>query len=131
MTNDYLGNRYGRTKVRARNQRRIWIIVAAALILTFFGWSIFVNFASPASLTAKVQSFEVISPIQAKVTIQVANPVERDGVCAVQLLNKGFTVVGYREQPVSGSLGKAPAIEVPVNTMNVGVSASIDRCWFK
>ena len=131
MTNDYLANRYGRTKVRAKIQRRFWISVGAVLLGTFFVWSILVNFASPANLSANVQSFSVISAQQTVVTIQVANPTQRDGICAVQLLNKGFTVVGYREQAISGSLGKAPVLQVPVNTTNLGVSASVDRCWLK
>jgi hypothetical protein len=64
-------------------------------------------------------------------TIAVENPSEQDGVCAVQVLNNSYAVVGYKELTVAGSLGEKPTLETVLNTTDLGVSATVDRCWFK
>jgi hypothetical protein len=97
----------------------------------FFVWSFAVNFAAPAKLSANMQSFSVIDKLQTRVTIKVANPTGRDGYCAVNVLDSGFGVVGYKTLRVAGGLGSAPTIDAAINTTNLGVSATVDRCWFK
>ena len=131
MTNEYLSNRYGKTTARARNQRIFWIGFATLMVVSFFVWSISINFASPAKITATMQNFVVTDALQTKVTVKVSNPTEQDGTCAINVLNKAFSVVGYKELEISGSLGKAPSIEASINTTNLGVSATVDNCWFK
>jgi hypothetical protein len=64
-------------------------------------------------------------------TISVDNPSSQDAVCAVQVLNNGYAVVGYKEIAVSGKLGEKATLEAALNTTNLGVSATVDRCWFK
>jgi hypothetical protein len=131
MTNDYLANRYGNSKAKARNQRILWTAVAATLVVAFFVWSIAINFSAPSKITAEVQSFKVISEIQTEITVSVENPTKQDGVCAVQVLSNSYGVVGYKELVVSGKLGEEPTLESSLNTTNLGVSATVDRCWFK
>ena len=131
MTNDYLANRYGNTKAKARNQRILWTSVGAILILAFFAWSLSINFAAPSKITAQVKSFSVIDDLQTKMEITIENPTKQDGVCAVQVLSNSYGVVGYKELQVAGSLGQQFTIEAVLNTTNLGVSATVDRCWFK
>jgi hypothetical protein len=131
MTNDYLANRYGKSKAKARNQRFFWTAIGIALTVGFFAWSISINFGSSPNLTAAVQNFSVVDDLQTQVTIKITNDAQQDGVCAVQVLSKSFAVVGYKELVISGDLGKTPVIDVAVNTTNTGVSATVDRCWFK
>ena len=131
MTNDYLANRYGNTKARARNQRILWTSVGVVLVVSFFVWSISVNFTTPSKITAEIQSFSVANEIRTDVKVSVENPTQKDGVCAVQVLSNSYGVVGYKEVAVSGNLGVAPVIDVVLNTTNLGVSATVDRCWFK
>lgn len=131
MTNDYLANRYGNTKARARNQRILWTSVGVVLVVSFFVWSISVNFTTPSKITAEIQSFSVVNEIRTDVKVSVENPTQKDGVCAVQVLSNSYGVVGYKEVAVAGSLGVAPVINAVLNTTNLGVSATVDRCWFK
>jgi hypothetical protein len=131
MSNEYLANRYGKSPAKTRNQRVFWVSVGAGLLVTFFVWSFAVNFAAPAKLSANVQSFSVIDKFQTRVTIKVANPTGRDGYCAVNVLDSGFGVVGYKTMTVAGGLGSAPTIDAAINTTNLGVSATVDRCWLK
>ena len=131
MTNEYLANRYGNTKAKARNQRILWTSVGAVLILAFLIWSITINFSAPSKITAEIQSFSVIDELRAELKVSVENPTKQDGVCAVQVLSSSYGVVGYKEFPVAGSLGAAPVIDAVLNTINLGVSATVDRCWFK
>jgi hypothetical protein len=131
MTNEYLANRYGKTKASARNQRIFWIAVGTILVISFFVWSIAVNFVSPVTLSATIKNFEITNAQQTSVTISIDNPSQRDGVCAVRVLNESFSVVGYKEVVVSSALGKGSDIDTKVNTTNLGVSANVERCWFK
>ena len=131
MTNEYLANRYGNTKAKARNQRILWTSVASMLAVAFFTWSIVVTFTSPNKITAEIQSFNVVDNIQTDLKISIENPTTQDGACAVQVLSNSYGVVGYKEVQVPGDLGNAPVIDVVVNTTNLGVSATVDRCWFK
>jgi hypothetical protein len=131
MTNEYLANRYGKSKAKARTQRILWISVSAILLTVFFVWSILINFAAPAQISATVKNFTISSPQRAAVTISVANPTERDGTCVVRVLSSDFSVVGYREVSIAGNLGKSFDLDTKVNTAGQGVSANIERCWFK
>ena len=131
MTNEYLANRYGNTKAKAKNQRILWTSVASILAIAFFAWSIVVTFSTPSKITAEIQSFSVVDNIRTDLKISVENPTAEDGVCAVQVLSNSYGVVGYKEVQVAGSLGDAPAIEASLNTTKLGVSATVDRCWFK
>jgi hypothetical protein len=131
MTNEYLANRYGKSKAKARTQRILWISLSAILLTVFFVWAILINFAAPAQITGTVKNFTISSPQQAAVTIGVANPTERDGTCVVRVLSSDFSVVGYREVSFAGKLGKSFDLDTKVNTAGQGVSANIERCWFK
>ena len=131
MTNEYVANRYGKNPVKARNQRILWTIFATALTVAFFTWSIAVNFSTPANLTAKVQDFTVVSKLQTQVTIKVTNPKSQDGVCAINVLDVGYAVVGYKEVAIDGKLGDAPSVPTTINTNDLAVSATVDKCWFK
>ena len=131
MTNEYLSKRYGKTTAKARNQRILWISVGTILTVAFFIWAISINFASPAKISGTMQNFNVADSFQTKVTINVSNPTAQDGVCAINVLNKGFSVVGYKELVIAGSLGRSPSIDASINTTGLGVSATVDRCWFK
>jgi hypothetical protein len=131
MTNDYLANRYGNTRARARNQRILWTSVGVVLVVSFFVWSIAVNFSTPSKITGEIQSFSVVDAIRTDLKVSVENPTQQDGVCAVQVLSNSYGVVGYKEVAVAGNLGEAPVIDAVLNTTNLGVSATVDRCWFK
>lgn len=131
MTDDYLANRYGNTKAKARNQRILWTSVGVVLAVAFFVWSIAVTFSTPSKITAEIQSFKVVNEIQTDLKISVQNPTKQDGICALQVLSNSYGVVGYKEVAVAGSLGEAPVIDAVLNTTNLGVSATVDRCWFK
>jgi hypothetical protein len=131
MTNEYVANRYGKNPAKARNQRILWTIVATALTVAFFTWSIAVNFSTPANLTAKIQDFTVVSKLQTQVTIKVTNPKSQDGVCAINVLDVGYAVVGYKEIAIDGKLGDSPSVPTTINTNNLAVSATVDKCWFK
>jgi cytoskeletal protein RodZ len=131
MTNEYLSNRYGKSKAKARTQRILWVSLGALLLVVFFVWAILINFAAPAQISATVKNFTISSAQQAAVTISVANPTERDGTCVVRVLSSDFSVVGYREVTITGTLGKSVDLDSKVNTTIEGVSANVERCWFK
>jgi hypothetical protein len=131
MTSDYLANRYGNSKAKTRNQRILWTSVGASLLVAFFVWAIAVTFTAPGKITAEMKSFNVVDEIQTTLQITVENPTQQDGFCAVQVLSNSYGVVGYKELAVAGDLGQNPTIEAVLNTTKLGVSATVDRCWFK
>jgi len=48
-------------------------------------------------------------------------------VCAIQVLNTSFAVVGYKELEISQS----GEYETLVNTTEPGVTGLVDKCWLK
>ncbi len=131
MSNEYLANRYGKSPERARRQRLLWTAVGATLLLTFFVWSVAVNFVAPNSLSAQVQTYKIESNQQATVSLMANHPSAKAGACAVKVLNSEFAIVGYKELPIAADSGTNPVIQGSINTISLGVSVDVDRCWFK
>jgi hypothetical protein len=48
-------------------------------------------------------------------------------VCAVQVLNQAFSVVGYREVEIPSS----GEYKTRLNTTSLGVTGLVDECWLK
>lgn len=123
---DLMATRYGKAPNDGKRNRRMVFTAATLLIMTFLGWAIWV--AASGANQVKFQSigYEVIDANHTSVRFSVESPAG-PAVCAVQVLNQGFSVVGYREIAIA-SAGK---YETFVNTTELGVSGLVDKCWLK
>lgn len=122
---DLMAERYGK---RAGNKpnRKLIIGLAAVLLATFLAWAIWVSVQGANQIKTQDRGYEIISPLQASVKFAVQTPAG-PAVCAIQVLNQSYSVVGYKELPVAAS----GEYETFVNTTELGVSGLVDKCWLK
>ena len=122
---DLMAVRYGKKPAGRPNRTRI-IAMASALVAVFLTWAIWVSVDNANQVKSQDLGYEILSAQQASVRFAVQSPAG-PAVCAVQILNQGFAVVGYKEVPIEAS----GEFEVLVNTTQLGVSGLVDKCWLK
>lgn len=131
---DLLAERYGRSPESAKRQRRLVIITAVGLLVAFFTWAIWAQFASTPKLEYKTSAFKIISPQEATVDFDVI-AIERPIICVVQVLDNNFEVVGFKEVEVAAKAqGAIPAwqtVSTRLNTTELGVSGLVHDCRVK
>ena len=123
---DLLADRYGRKTNATQVNRRLVIGLAAVLIAIFVGWATWVTVDGANQVKSQDLAYEVLGPEQTSVRFSVSSPAGT-AVCAVQVLNQSFAVVGYRELEIAQS----GEYEVLVNTTEPGVTGLVDKCWLK
>ena len=128
---DLISTRYGASKKRSGRERLFWRTVAATLLAIFLIWAAAVTIEGANKITSQDLAYVILSPNQATVKFEVTKPANTDVVCAVQVLNSGFAVVGYREVPIAASPEKVVILETLVNTSELGVTGLVDKCWRK
>lgn len=122
---DLMATRYGKSAGKKPN-RKVVIGLAAGLLALFLGWAIWVSASSTNQIKTQDLGYEILSQNQAWVKFKVEN-LPGPAICAVQVLDQGFGVVGYKTVPVA-ALGE---YETFVNTTQLGVSGLVDKCWLK
>ncbi len=133
MTNQskLMQDRYG-TKPHSEKRRRLIVIaLGSALLLLFLIWAISSITASETGFKTQTLGYTIVFDQQATIRVHVESPqgIDRPATCAVQVLNEGYAVVGYREITLPAKF--SGDIEIKVNTSKLGVSGSLDKCWFK
>ena len=122
---DLMAERYGKKPAGKVSRTRI-IALASSLLALFLGWAIWVSIDGANQVKSQDLGYEILNAQQASVRFSVQSPAG-PAICAVQVLNQGFGVVGYKEVPIEAS----GEYEVLVNTTQLGVSGLVDRCWLK
>jgi hypothetical protein len=117
--------RYGKRKDRRISKK--WVIaLASVLFLSFIAWAIWVIADGADQIRSQDLSYEILSENEATVTFSVESPAGA-AVCAVQVLNQAFSVVGYREVEIPSS----GEFQTRLNTTSLGVTGLVDECWLK
>jgi hypothetical protein len=126
---DLLAQRYGRNKNTVKRNRTLIVVFGSFALAIFLAWAIWVTIAGAAKVTTQDLGYQVLSPQQTSVKFNAQLPLghQSGAVCAVQVLNQGFVVVGYRELQIDTN----GVYETFVNTTELGVSGHIDKCWLK
>jgi hypothetical protein len=120
-----MATRYGKSASKKPN-RKVIIGLAAVLLTIFLGWAFWVSAASLNQVKTQDLGYEILNENQAWVKFKVES-LSGPAICAVQVLDEGFGVVGYKTVPVA-ALGE---YETFVNTTQLGVSGLVDKCWLK
>ncbi len=123
---DLLASRYGITANNSRATRKRIIALASLLLAMFLGWAIWVTVSGSDAIKHQDLAYEVIDESQTSVKFSVQSP-SGPAKCAVQVLNQGYAVVGYKEVEVASS----GEFETLVNTTELGVTGLVDKCWLK
>jgi hypothetical protein len=131
---DFLAERYGRTKERARRNRVAVISLATVLTITALTWMIASQFFSPTKVQFKTTAYEISSSNRASVNFQVLG-INEPAVCAIQILDQSYAVAGYREVIIPAAKpdqsGRWVDFATTLNTIEKGVSGVVDKCWLK
>jgi hypothetical protein len=120
-----MAERYGKNPGKTPN-RGVVITLAALLLAAFLVWAIWVTLGNADQIKTQDRGYEILSEDQALVRFAVQSPTG-PAICAIQVLNQGYAVVGYKEVPVAVS----GEYETFVNTTQLGVSGLVDKCWLK
>lgn len=123
---ELLAARYGKTPSGGKASRNRIIALAVTLITLFLAWAIWVTIDGSTAVKSQVIGYEVIDAGQTSVRYSVDSP-SGPAKCAIQVLNQGYAVVGYKEVEVAAS----GEFETFVNTTELGVTGLVDKCWLK
>ena len=125
-----LDDRYGRTPGRARRTRLIGIVAAAAVALVFIVW---VVWAGPGQTSHGLDTddigYQVVSDHETVVHSQISVDPGTAAKCAVQVLDKSYTIVGWKEIRVPAIDQRTRSVSTPVKTVSRGVTGLIHDCW--
>jgi hypothetical protein len=119
-------SRYGKKTISPGVNRKRIIILASALLVLFLGWAIWVTASNAGAVKSQDLGYEVLGTEQTWVKFSVQSS-SGPAKCAIQVLNQGFAVVGYKEVDVPAS----GEYETFVNTTELGVTGLVDKCWLK
>lgn len=125
-----LDHRYGRT--RSYRLRRRWIaaIVGGAFVIVFGAWVVFAAFdGTSASIDSNDAGYVIHDDHSATVSSEVSVAPGTRVDCAVEVLNTGFDVVGWKVIHLAPSEHQSNTYTTNLTTMNRGVTGLIDKCW--
>ena len=124
-----MASRYGH---KPANNSRLRISIAAAVLLTIFlAWAASVTFLAPPTVKASVAGYQVVDSAHTTIRFTVMKPADKDAVCAARVLDKAYSVVGYREILIDAGAAESKVFSVSVNTTQEGVTGLVDNCWLK
>ncbi|MEN9970287.1 MAG: hypothetical protein RLZZ229_495 [Actinomycetota bacterium] len=126
-----MSERYGLKANAPKRSRRNVTVLASILLVAFLAWAASTALTTSAKIEFDNIGYKITSANSAQVQFKVTLPPNAisAATCSVQILNKSYAVVGYKEIEISAS--SADLIDVQVNTTDIGVTGSVDRCWFK
>lgn len=131
MSQDLMASRYGKTKSTKSRERIIFGTLAAALLAGFLTWAALTSIATANGVVTKTLGYEIKSPTQAWVNIQITAPTGGNIGCDVKVLNQSYGVVGYRQIDLQLAANETTTKEIFVNTTELGVTGLVDKCWVK
>lgn len=100
------------------------------MVIVFGAWVIFAGLdGTSATISTDDAGYTITSDRVATVTSEVSVDPGTKVDCAVEVLNEGYTVVGWKVIHLPPSTQSSNTYTTTVNTMNRGVTGLIDKCW--
>lgn len=125
-----LDDRYGRSADTRRRGKLLAVVIAVAIAVVFAVWVIW---AGPGQTTHGLDTddvgYEVLSDHSVVVHTQVAVDPGTSVQCAVQALDKSYTIVGWRVVTLPAEEQRDRSISTQVNTTTRAVTGLIHSCW--
>ncbi|MFM1954648.1 MAG: hypothetical protein RL118_839 [Actinomycetota bacterium] len=124
---DLLATRYGKRNGTSKRQRYAFTALAAILLVSFIVWAGYTSFVNSMAPQSQLHGFEIIDAQHSTATLEVTAAGAGEATCALQAQAENFSVVGFKEV----HFDKVPTgrLTVTINTTELPVSVSIDRCW--
>jgi hypothetical protein len=127
-----LDARYGRNP---KKSKRNIVVLAVALVMTFFVWAFAVNFATPAEQARySGEATKLLGATDLSISAQVK--VVGSGVtgkvsCVVKALDASYALVGYKEEVFEFSGQRDLDFVLTVNTTAKASSVVLEACELK
>lgn len=130
MSSSALDERYGRTRASSRSRRVFGIVVAGIFALVLSGWVVWAALdADSANIEFRDVAHEIVDDSLVSVTWQVTAEPGSEVSCAVEALNEGFSVVGWKIVHLEPSTERTRVLTEELRTTELAVSGLIYRCW--
>ncbi|MEN9730988.1 MAG: hypothetical protein RL488_298 [Actinomycetota bacterium] len=124
-----LDSRYGR---KPSNGRRNIIVLASVLLAVFFGWSISVNFFTPAAhadYKAEAVRFTETGVNRIAAEIKLTGPSASGTIhCTSKALDTSYALVGFKEFDVKIENQSEKRFELAINTTSAASSIVVEAC---
>lgn len=125
-----LDERYGRTSGNTRRNRLIFISAGVGLVVVLIAWLVWGGLlGAPAQLEARDTGHVIVDENTTLVRFELNVPPQTETKCAVQALNEGFSVVGWKIIDVPASEERVRSFSEEVRTTELAVTGLIYRCW--
>lgn len=125
-----LAARYGRTPGTRRRAKALAIAAAAAIVVVFGAWALW---AGPGQddhgLDNDVIGYQVLSDHSTVVHSTVSVDPGTRASCAVQALDKSYTIVGWKVVTLPVSSERTRSVSTEVATTTRAVTGLIHSCW--
>ncbi|MCU1527420.1 MAG: hypothetical protein JWP75_1183 [Frondihabitans sp.] len=122
--------RYGRTRSYRIRRRTIAIAAGAIIVVVFIAWVVWAGLdGTSATVDTEDAGYVIKSDHLATVTSEVSVDPGTKVDCAVEVLNEGFDIVGWKVIHLAPSTLSSNTYTTTLNTMNRGVTGLIDKCW--
>lgn len=126
VSTDVMEARYGRSR-RARGDRRIFVVLAAVLLVGLIGFLVWAAFGAKPTIQGQVDSFKVVTNHSVSVAVTVTNPTGHRAKCQVSATMPNGSSVGSKEIAVDGAATSAQDLEIA--TVEPANGAIVDVCW--
>lgn len=130
MSSAPLDERYGRTVRFSKRQRIIAVLVAAAFAVVLVAWVIWAGLSGEAAtLETRDLGHEIVSNELVEVRFELTVAPGTAVQCAVEALNEGYSVVGWKTLDVPAGAQRTRQFTETVRTSELAVTGLIYRCW--
>ena len=125
-----LDARYGRTASSSKRTRRIAIGAGILFVLVFGAWLWWGGLlGSPAQFEARDTGHEIVSSSEVSVTWQFTAEPGTSAKCALQALNKQYSIVGWIVVDIPASDDRIRSFTETLRTAEPAATGLIYRCW--
>ena len=127
-----LDDRYGRGARFSRRQRVIALVAAGVGVIAVVAWVIWVGpLPASASIETRDIGHEIVNDKLVRVQYEVTADAGAELGCAIEAMNEGFTVVGWKIVHLPASEERTRRFTEDVRTSELAVTGLIYRCWLE
>lgn len=128
MSSPTIDQRYGRT-ASPRRRRAIVVSVIAVVVALAIGWFIWANPIGVGPVAVARDTGFILEDDRVTVMFDVTFTPEHAGACALQALDKGFAIVGWKVVTFEAVSEETRSSKVTFRTTSPAVTGLVSSCW--
>jgi len=124
-----LDARYGRSPARRRRNRLLAIGTAAAFVVVFACWVIWVGLGSGSAFDGKTTGYLFVDDSTIQVSFAVTMPPGSAARCAIEAQSDSHAVVGWKVVDIPAADAWTQTFRQTLRTSERAVTGLIYQCW--